>query len=147
MVQGKPVTDVCDTDVMDKCLQTKGLDTFGIGKVHQCLLNAGASDIAAADAERLQAESQVSLSGCNDAGTTHLHALEPFQDRSSSQKIAGLVLGTALSRIISCWRCKSPGGIGIGHACDAISLGNSSWKFVRSQLGVPCIICSRLHKQ
>ncbi|KAK9865562.1 hypothetical protein WJX84_005695, partial [Apatococcus fuscideae] len=55
---GKPVTDVCDTDVMDKCLQTKGLDTFGIGKVHQCLLNAGASDIAAADAERLQAESQ-----------------------------------------------------------------------------------------
>lgn len=46
---------------MEKCLQTKGLDTFGIGKVRHCLLNAGASDIAAADEARLQSESQVSL--------------------------------------------------------------------------------------
>lgn len=59
VLQGKPVTDVCDTDVMDKCLQTKGLDTYGIGKVRQCLLHAGASDIAAADEARLEAESQV----------------------------------------------------------------------------------------
>ena len=59
MLQGKPVTDVCDTDVMDKCLQTKGLDTYGIGKVRRCLLHAGASDIAAADEARLEAESQV----------------------------------------------------------------------------------------
>ena len=44
---------------MDKCLQSKGLDTYGIGKVRQCLLNAGADDIAAADEARLQAESQV----------------------------------------------------------------------------------------
>ena len=60
MVQHKPVTDVCDSDVMDKCLQSKGLDTYGIGKIRQCLLHAGASDIAAADEARLEAESQVS---------------------------------------------------------------------------------------
>ena len=58
-VQGKPVTDVCDGDVMEKCLQTKGLETYGIGKVRQCLLNVSASDIAAADEARLQAEAQV----------------------------------------------------------------------------------------
>ncbi len=58
------MTDVCDGDVMEKCLQTKGLDTYGIGKVRQCLLNAGASDIAAADEARLQAEAQVWQHAC-----------------------------------------------------------------------------------
>ncbi|KAK9867536.1 hypothetical protein WJX84_008718 [Apatococcus fuscideae] len=53
-----PVTDICDSDVMDKCLQNKGLDTYGIGQIRQCLLHAGASDIAAADEARLVAESQ-----------------------------------------------------------------------------------------
>ena len=60
VVQRKPVTDACDSDVMDKCLQSKGLDTYGIGKIRQCLLHAGAADIAAADEARLEAESQVS---------------------------------------------------------------------------------------
>lgn len=60
VVQRKPVTDVCDSDVMDKCLQSKGLDTYGIGKIRQCLLHAGAADIAAADEARLEAESKVS---------------------------------------------------------------------------------------
>lgn len=41
VVQDQPVTSDCDKDVMSLCLRNKGLDTFPIGQVKQCLVNLG----------------------------------------------------------------------------------------------------------
>lgn len=40
-VQGQPVTSECDKDVVSLCLRDKGLDTFAIGEVKQCLVTLG----------------------------------------------------------------------------------------------------------
>lgn len=41
LLQDLPVTSDCDTDVKSLCLRNKGLDTFAIGQVKQCLVNLG----------------------------------------------------------------------------------------------------------
>ena len=41
LLQDLPVTSDCDKDVTSLCLRNKGLDTFAIGQVKQCLVNLG----------------------------------------------------------------------------------------------------------
>lgn len=55
----QPVTSECDKDVMSLCLRDKGLDTFPIGQVKQCLVNLGVPEdpsiLLAAEAEAAEA--------------------------------------------------------------------------------------------
>jgi hypothetical protein len=41
VAQKLPVTDVCDGDVMNACLQERALDEYGIGKIRTCLKELG----------------------------------------------------------------------------------------------------------